>query len=91
MAAPLDSLALAVEAEVPAFEFRYDSIAKLDVSLLLTRLAAWRRRGGRYLSLQLPDLRWRDGILEGDVQIARARPGWRWNCTVTRWRFTRPG
>ena len=72
MAAPLDSLALAVEAEVPAFEFRYDSIAKLDVSLLLTRLAAWRRRGGRYLSLQLPDLRWRDGILEGDVQIARA-------------------
>ena len=72
MAAPLDSLALAVEAEVPPFEFRYDSIAKLDVSLLLTRLAAWRRRGGRYLSLQLPDLRWRDGILEGDVQIARA-------------------
>ena len=57
MKASVEGLAFAVERKLPVFEIRFSGAEDFPSAELLDAVNVWRRNGGRYLSLHMPDLK----------------------------------
>ena len=67
-AAAPEQILLAAQQYLPALELRPECFA-LPGSPPLQELSQWRQAGGRCLSLHLPDVLWKNGILEGEERL----------------------
>lgn len=57
MKAPVEGLVFAAERKLPVFEIRFSGAEDFPSAELLEAVDSWRKNGGKYLSLHMPDLK----------------------------------
>ena len=72
MKTPLESLSFAIEKNLPVFEIRFSSAEDFLSPELQEAVGKWRKSGGRYLSLHMPDLRFNGENFTGMEAIEAA-------------------